>query len=706
MRNNTFLSISLLLGVSFIVFFRWMSFGIFTSGDWGFTFAETYAESIKWSAWVSNFGLGQIDLLLWRVPVGSLFGFLGALGFDQNISEKLLVFWPSIILANLSIFLISKKVVPSNLGATIAAFIFNLSTYYFVSSSAFLLYSSTSFLLVSLLFLMNALETKKIYQFIGFVITFFITTFFDFRITYIGLFLLAGYGIYFEFIIKESSIVRVIKNLLIFIPILVIVLFLNFYWMLPLSQSSLLTQNTVLNRGLFGNEFLNIFYAYTVFHPFWTGSFLAIFETQKIQLHFWIIPFIAFFGLYLNKYNKKIYFFAIVALIGILLTKQAGSPFPTLYKWLFENFPGFNAFREASKFYFLILLGYAILISAFTHTFYSWLNKKGKKVISFLAVFFLLFILLWQVKPILTGEIGTIYTQKQIPEDYKKIKKILLSDTEFYRTLWIPTISRWSFYSKTHPEISGIEIIKNDWYPFVKNYDIEDYTEGEMLMEVMSGSYADPLLDVSSVRYVIVPLVDDMNDDNFFIHYGLTRDEYITLLNDMPFLEKKELGLSEIVVYENKNFNPHAYLTKEKNVLSGNEKNIQIEFTQKKSTEYYFRVKNVDSPFFLNFSESYNAGWKIGLGNFSWSNALFKQQYANPDKNHFSNFGNLNSFYIDPELFCRSMEECARDSDNSYSFDGTIYFLPQAYLIFGGIVSGTIFTILIFSFLYFMIKNK
>lgn len=91
-------------------------------------------------------------------------------------------------------------------------------------------------------------------------------------------------------------------------------------------------------------------------------------------------------------------------------------------------------------------------------------------------------------------------------------------------------------------------------------------------MEVMSGSYADPLLHVSSVRYVIVPLVDDMNDDNFFIHYGLTRDEYITLLNDMPFLEKKELGLSEIVVYENKNFNPHAYLTKEKNVLSGNRK--------------------------------------------------------------------------------------------------------------------------------------
>lgn len=58
--------------------------------------------------------------------------------------------------------------------------------------------------MVSLLFLINALETKKIYQFIGFVITFFITTFFDFRITYIGLFLLAGYGIYFEFIIKES----------------------------------------------------------------------------------------------------------------------------------------------------------------------------------------------------------------------------------------------------------------------------------------------------------------------------------------------------------------------------------------------------------------------------------------------------------------------------------------------------------------------
>ncbi len=52
-----------------------------------------------------------------------------------------------------------------------------------------------------------------------------------------------------------------------------------------------------------------------------------------------------------TRKREYILFFALVALVGMLLGKQVSEPFPTLYNWLYETLPGFNAFREASKFY-------------------------------------------------------------------------------------------------------------------------------------------------------------------------------------------------------------------------------------------------------------------------------------------------------------------------------------------------------------------
>jgi len=77
-----------------------------------------------------------------------------------------------------------------------------------------------------------------------------------------------------------------------------------------------------------------------------------------------------------GRKNKDVVFFGVVALIGILLSKQVDDPFPGLYPWLFKNVPGFNAFREASKFYFLIALGYSVLIGSFVDWLWKWAQQK------------------------------------------------------------------------------------------------------------------------------------------------------------------------------------------------------------------------------------------------------------------------------------------------------------------------------------------
>ena len=75
-----------------------------------------------------------------------------------------------------------------------------------------------------------------------------------------------------------------------------------------------------------------------------------------------------------NRRRRYILFFAGVAVVGILLSKQTSQPFDSLYYWLYDNMPGFNAFREASKFYVLIALGYAVGIASLV----EWLLPKKK----------------------------------------------------------------------------------------------------------------------------------------------------------------------------------------------------------------------------------------------------------------------------------------------------------------------------------------
>lgn len=55
-------------------------------------------------------------------------------------------------------------------------------------------------------------------------------------------------------------------------------------------------------------------------------------------------------------------FFAVLALLGIFLSKQVAPPGGFVYKLLFDHFPGFSAFREASKFYVLIAMSYSVMI--------------------------------------------------------------------------------------------------------------------------------------------------------------------------------------------------------------------------------------------------------------------------------------------------------------------------------------------------------
>jgi hypothetical protein len=69
-------------------------------------------------------------------------------------------------------------------------------------------------------------------------------------------------------------------------------------------------------------------------------------------------------------------FFALLFVLGIFVSKHVSEPFGNLYYFLYDRLPGFNAFREASKFYILVVLGYAVGIGALVQGLLSKSNEQ------------------------------------------------------------------------------------------------------------------------------------------------------------------------------------------------------------------------------------------------------------------------------------------------------------------------------------------
>ena len=297
--------VGVLVALSLCVYFRWLSFNIFTSGDSLFytsNFLKNYINPSIWSSW-SN--LGYVNVLIWRLPIDFINGIFGIFGFGINISEKFLYFWPTLILTNIASFLLVKKVTKSNLAGFIGAIVFNYNTYYFVGITAFLIYAAAPWSIFAILFFMEALEKKSyVYPLLS-ILFLFMSGSYDFRIAYITVFLLLFYSIFYCLFVSPGTLK---KNIILFIETVIGFILLNLYWVLPMLRLGSLTSNSTLDRGLFGNEFLNILYAVSFYHPFWTGTETAYFNPQPIMSYFWLIPIFAFLGLYLNRNVIKIFY--------------------------------------------------------------------------------------------------------------------------------------------------------------------------------------------------------------------------------------------------------------------------------------------------------------------------------------------------------------------------------------------------------------
>lgn len=665
----------MLLIFTFLIHLNWFDFyNILTYSDWYYWPNEAARQlSSSYGSWVNFWNFGYINIQLQFNVFNFLWALLTNIGLSNDQAVKITFLFPIAILGFLSPYFLSKKLFKDDLISFTTAIFYGTTTHFLIRQTSHLtvalIYSIAP--LIFLLFIYS-LEKNKLSNWILFSLVYSIAVGYETRIMYIVTFILFIYFLFFY----TRRLNNFYKNIIL---VILIIILLNLFWILPIFLGRGFSDASVaFNRGLFGNNLFSLTKSFTIFEASWTGAYPNMFFIpQTIKWYFWTFPIIAFFACIAltRDYKKEVLFFSFIALIGILITKQSAPPLPSFYQWMYSNFPGFNMFREASKFYLITSIGYLGLIG------YSLVKLKKMKTIFYFVVFVLIFFSIINAKPLLTGEIGTMFVPREIPQDYLVLKDYVLEQHDYFRTLWVPTSSRWSIYTNNRPKAGTVELIQTDWKNYMNSESkIYNLPFNKQITYIFKQNFSNNLLDVSAIKYVIIPIQDIYNDNDFFIYYG-KRDYFINEIEKIDYLNKIDIGAKNLILFENKDYLSHIYISTFNQTLENLNKNeiININYEFVNPTEY--RIKsNLDKPFYLYFSEGYHPDWKL-IQNFMWYKDLNKGDYIF-DKTHFKAYGFLNGWHIDPS-------ELTKNEKGYYEL--TLYFRPQSYFFTGLIISGFTF---------------
>jgi len=700
-KSKDLICLAILLIIGAFIYHRWLSFSVFTSGDWWFSFKENLISA----SYPNAYGLWG-GALLWKYPYFFLEGVFGLLGFASNVAEKFIVFWQIAFLTPIAGYLFVKKIAKSQLAGFIGSLVFAYNTYFLSidTQGHELLTVAFTWGTLALLSFIYLLESKKKFYIPATSLLLFITAFYDLRSLYVVIGVMFLYFIYSQLILEKTWKSNLKNHFINYFLVGALLFGLSLYWLLPVLNLHSLSNNEFLIRSLFGSEFYNIQNSITLFYPFWTGKEPTWLYLQKIPMSFWLYPLLAFSALIVERKNKRLAFFGLLAVLGIFLTKQEGAPFGFVYKWFYLHLPGFNAFREASKFDFVTLIAYSVLIAIFSERLVNYFKNIKIKKILFLA---LCAFPLINAIPLLTGDINTLFIPKKIPSNFENLSRFIQKDPSYSRVLGINQSNSYIYSTDNHTEIDLSNGIRHVWGTDLLSFDPEDMkrNEGQRLTDYLSTDEGRRLVSQISVGYLVLYVVDKPTNQNLRRDTGKNIAYFEKSLSGISYLEKTNTNFTNLVVYKNLSFKPHLYLTKERETLKKDIPFEKVYFKEINPEQYEIQFNNVKGKTYLNFSELYENGWEIHIGKFNWQSVFLSKNYSLLDSDHYQTDIRYNGFIIDTAEVC-SVYKCTKNSDGSSNFQATLYFKAESYLYLGLILTGITLLGSVFSLIYLKRKDE
>ncbi len=502
----------------------------FSAGDAPFYFSEQLT-ALSWLPQVWNnakdFGENLLPRLWIDYPFRLIVKLFASLGLGWGVIEKMLWLIAACI-GVVGIYELTKYIVGRN-AACVAVVLYTVNTYSLFLFGGGQLGVALAYGLAPLV-LLKFIEKKGKGIQNGLWLALLIL--FDLRVAYIVL----GAVVLYQVLSKTFSIRNMSVSLL-------VAALLHAFWILPtlaLGMGPSALSEDFTNPGML--KFLSVAdFSHTVslLHPNWPENLFG--KVYFLQPEFLVIPCIAFFALFFVKTGKnklQVLYFALLALIGAFLAKGVNPPLGTIFNWCFMYIPGFVMFRDPTKFYLFTAIGYAVLIPYVLDHIEGRMKKT--KWLPYAA-----FLIFWgfAVRPLLLGQLTGNFQPQSIPQDYVRLKDMLIADTTSSRTLWIPAAEKFAYASDIHPVLSASGLYPN--------------TSLSGVLEIATSSAFLQKLAQSGVRYVIVPM--DTEGKIFMTDYkadNALRKQAISVLEQTALTRHTEY--QQIAVFENNQFSYHS----------------------------------------------------------------------------------------------------------------------------------------------------
>lgn len=575
---------------------------ILTGGDWPTFFNQTIKE-LPWSpqVWYSVNGNGFGQNVAFILGYKTFFSILvklctEVLHLPWVITEKVIFFIPFWLLAILGSYFLSRYFFKNKPFNFLSSIIFATNTYALMlvgggQMGVALSYALSPFVLLSLLQVFE-LQTLKRIAIASLLVGILLCI--DPRVALIVLL------ISFVFLIFMYS----KRKLLVFLSIGIVSVLLNSFWVVPFLFSGTrgLSEAYTGTDMLYFLSFAKLENSIGLLQPNWPENIFG--KVGFMRPEFVLVSVLAFSSLIFvrKKTDRLIVIVALTALIGAFLAKGVNDPFGEIYYFLSNHVPLFTMFRDSTKWYLMIALSCSILIP-FTLLRLSQLKIKLPYKT---YVVFLLFALVWVVtiRQAIMGQLTGTFQAKTIPSEYIQLEKLLASQQEFSRILWVPQQSRFGYYSETHPAVSSYDLtLSHDAKP---NFSF-------LQKKTTYGFVRD-----SAVRYVVVPfdpqgeiyLTDRKYDPKVYT-------QFYENMKDIPWLTQ-DLTFRKIGVFKVKDPKMLAYIASDYKPIS---------LTKVTQTSYVGNVKRLAASARIVFSQEFDKHWILKTKNATFTSTPYKKKF-------------------------------------------------------------------------------
>lgn len=506
--------------------------GTLSAGDWSYLFPENIAEFAFPPHWP----------FIWITPLYQLTAkiFVQYFGLSWELTERVVWFFPFFILTIFSSWFLAKTLFPkSKIIQFLAPLIFLLNTYILMVVGGGQMGVAMAYALAPLV-LGLLLEKRMLLMGLAFGAE----LMFDPRLALIVLLAAILLVIFLKINFKKFVVAGLIAGIF------------NAFWLIPtvFKVQDIFPFGYTSAAGFRFLSMANFSQTLSLLHPNWPENIFG--KTSLLKPEFLILPILAYLAL-LFKPTKPVLAFSLLGLVGAFLAKGVNPPAGLINLWLFNHVPGFNLFRDPTKFYILAALSYSLLIPLSIVEIYRRLGPAAK-IFLLLVIGYLLFL----VRPVWLGQLSGTFVSRPVPNDYLVLKDFLTADQSFGRVLWLPRRQRFGFYSNRHPALELEQFMADDkcLAPFCDlkmaglNRGYFGCFPNERCFPVDASFLANPLLasvmKSLSIKYLVIPfdsegeifLRERMYDDS-------SRQKLVDFVNSLNYLRPVNLS-GKINFYE------------------------------------------------------------------------------------------------------------------------------------------------------------